>query len=427
MLHAISPVAARRVLLGGLVWALPLLSILVGGCLNVRRIDEPDDAAISTQRYDADRRGGSDQTVGGGGGGTESTVDARPGEGDGSAPVGCEPGSPCLLTDQPCLVGSTLCNGRITACASTGRRRENGTFCMPGSVCLEGACTVCQAGASCPLAGAPCGIGVIECTTGRPLCKAAVKVGATEGGSCTTGDAGSGGNGDIGANGESGAGVVDVSPRPMPHVCGDSRIDPGETCDDGEQNGRDRGDCNPECSGFIVDKHIRVMPFRTTGNLGGITGADAKCAATFGNQYKAFLVDGITRIATLTPFSADGQVDWVLRKWTRYLNASEKLIWTTNDVALIGVKDGKRQDWLAAMDDWPTESQPYVGFAGVWGGLNVEWTVNRELTCRGWTSASPDDRGTGFNAYSTVAGQNPSNNGYTPCDWPNDRVACVEQ
>jgi hypothetical protein len=113
------------------------------------------------------------------------------GSGDGAPPAGndggsgCVAASPCVLPAMPCLMGTTDCTGGVATCLAGDKRQANGTPCGNDSVCLEGACSPCTAGQSCPLPGKPCRVGVIDCTAGKPAC---MEMGSAPAGtSCGTG------------------------------------------------------------------------------------------------------------------------------------------------------------------------------------------------------------------------------------------------
>lgn len=167
--------------------------------------------------------------------------------------------------------------------------------------------------------------------------------------------------------------------------CGDKKKNGPEVCDEGGEV-TDLGACNPECSGYYEKKYIRATLGRwPAGALGGIAGADAKCVAEIGPGWKALLVGG-TRRATKTPFLGDDSVDWVIRKYTHYYSyPPNKLIWRTDELALLGVRDGKRVNLYAdafnAVSEYP------------WSGWRADWTtfdddVNNQGTCSGWTSTT---------------------------------------
>ena len=168
--------------------------------------------------------------------------------------------------------------------------------------------------------------------------------------------------------------------------CGDGFRNGIEKCDNAASGVTDLGACNPECTGYYEKKRILPTSSIFPTNLGGIAGADAKCAAQFGLGWKALLVGG-TRRATVTPFLGDQPLDWVLQKYRYYYNWSNELIWRTDDVPLLGVHDGKRENIYASL---------FTGGNFPWAGFNVDWTTfddslsasTNQGTCNGWTSVS---------------------------------------
>lgn len=118
------------------------------------------------------------------------------------------------------------------------------------------------------------------------------------------------------------------------------------------------------------------MDFARNGTSQLLATVDANCPA----GYKAMFADGGMRIATLTPNKGDGQKNWVLRPWTRYVNAGGEELWTTNSVALLG-----------------TDAVSFKGLRHrFWGegpmaitGMKQDWTVlPSTMTCNGWTSSA---------------------------------------
>ena len=165
--------------------------------------------------------------------------------------------------------------------------------------------------------------------------------------------------------------------------CGDSKKNGTEVCDEGGTS-VDLGACNPECSGYFEKKYIRITSSTyIAGGLGGIAGADAKCVAAFGAGWKALLVGG-SRRATTTPYLGDGAKDWVLKKYTYYYSYyADALVWRTDAVALLGVRDGKRVNVYA---------DTFLGGGSYpWSGWNTDWTTlpdsaTEASTCSAWTS-----------------------------------------
>ncbi|HMI86060.1 MAG TPA: hypothetical protein VK550_18315 [Polyangiaceae bacterium] len=81
----------------------------------------------------------------------------------------CVPGAVCLPVNA-CHQGESVCaDGGGSSCRDTQRNQANGIACDKG-VCLDGVCQACAAGTMCDLASQPCRTGVIECSTGAPVC-----------------------------------------------------------------------------------------------------------------------------------------------------------------------------------------------------------------------------------------------------------------
>ena len=169
-----------------------------------------------------------------------------------------------------------------------------------------------------------------------------------------------------------------------PPVCGDGIRSGGEVCDGGTARPTAVGSCNPECTGFYEERSILLTREAYLTNLGGVAGADAKCVAEFGTGYKALIVGGGRR-ATVTPFLGDAQQDWVLHKYTHYLNSDGALIWRTDTVALLAASGGRRQQLFADLWTSTTFSYPLAGFNDDWTTL-PDSPTSQVGTCNGWST-----------------------------------------
>lgn len=122
----------------------------------------------------------------------------------------------------------------------------------------------------------------------------------------------------------------------------------------------------------------------STGNLGGIAGADTMCANTSdanhpndGRTYKAMLVDGVDREACVSANCTTSEgTDWVLQPNTSYYQSDgTTLIFTTNNggIFVYGTMDN---NWSATD----------VG-SNAWTGLANDWTTRTADpdNCNGWT------------------------------------------
>jgi len=166
-----------------------------------------------------------------------------------------------------------------------------------------------------------------------------------------------------------------------PH-CGDGKLNGmDEACDNGADNGLALGNCNPACTGVVRAKTIRIATGlfdASSGFTGELTHDwDGFCAADFGFAYKALIVDHQypARIATIAPNKGDGQMNWVLKPYTRYINTEGDIIWTTDSTALLGVRAG-----TTAQLQTPLLAQ---NGALAWSGFNDDWTLSSE-NCKEW-------------------------------------------
>lgn len=172
--------------------------------------------------------------------------------------------------------------------------------------------------------------------------------------------------------------------------CGDGVKNGPEACDGGATGSFELGDCNPECTGFYEKRFIRrtISSDHVAGGLGGTAGADLICQEDFGENWKALLV-GPQRRATRSPLLGDDQVDWVIHKYTHYHEYfTDLLIWRTEDVALLGVRDGKRLEIYANAFEL-TGTYAWSGWKADWTTFDdVEAAADYQGTCNGWTSPS---------------------------------------
>ena len=169
------------------------------------------------------------------------------------------------------------------------------------------------------------------------------------------------------------------------NVCGDGNVGPDEGCDEGaDDNVFEVGACAPDCSRVIEEKEIVTSTGVDNGYLqpNPVGLADGLCPV---GHRALFAVPGVRQATNGTPRTADNQIDWPLRPYTAYVNNTGDLIWMTDDVPLLGVRDGEGQ---------PLENPViFVGNCqtrGVLTGLNDDWTNALDNTCNGWSSTSSD-------------------------------------
>lgn len=129
-------------------------------------------------------------------------------------------------------------------------------------------------------------------------------------------------------------------------------------------------------------KRIFISATAFNGDLGGPSGADAKCQsdarAPSGGTFKAMLAGGARRACT-TPdcTSASEQQDWVFAANTSYVRLDGQPLFTSSSNGLVA--------------SYPLAND--LGSAiNFWAGLEADWTGHAE-SCAGWTSSSGELRG----------------------------------
>lgn len=161
----------------------------------------------------------------------------------------------------------------------------------------------------------------------------------------------------------------------------------------------------------VVKKKMFVTASTYNGNLGGIAGADAKCAADANKPatgtYKALIVGGVSPARAAEPGS---QQDWVLGANTEYYRLDgTTLLFKTNSSGVF---------------TFGTLDNALSGTSSItWTGLNSSWVVNAN-TCISWSE--------GVNNYTGASGLADRVNsafirdGLTACDVLASLI-CVEQ
>lgn len=248
------------------------------------------------------------------------------------------------------------------------------------------------------------------------------------------------------------------SGEPADPYCGDLNIDPGEDCDNGQANALDAecrpdctlascgdgdiwvggeacddgaddnalqvGACAPDCSRVIEERVLRLGESFSGGDLGAnpIAFVDSHCAV---GELAMFAYPGL-REAAVNSFDTSGSIDWVLEPYTAYVRENGLLLWITDDVPLLGVRDGGQLSLLASVVNECPE-----GFICLEGraitGLETGWTTSTVDDCESWTSSSTNDVARrGYGSSQTTFLYDPAYT--TDCQWPMDtQVYCVEQ
>lgn len=163
---------------------------------------------------------------------------------------------------------------------------------------------------------------------------------------------------------------------------------------------------------FPADAKVLYMANATTGNLGGIAGADNACATKatrpVGVVAAKAMITAATRRACSVSNCGDGnaQLDWVLRPNQHYVRQDGKYVFLT--------------DGNGIFTAYPAENDLGSGI-NFWDGLNADWT-SRGPTCTDWTSTA-DVGAVGFDV---VLNNQWLTGGQLPCSAARPFV-CAEQ
>ncbi len=238
----------------------------------------------------------------------------------------------------------------------------------------------------------------------------------SQGSSSTGADAGSSSTG-WGWDTEFGTTTTGDPTEGVAAICGDGRVEGGEVCDDGPDPELLPGACAPNCRARIETRRIQLSASATRGDLGPdpVATADGLCSAGF----RALFADGRTRRATTVPNTSSEPVDWVLRPYTAYVNGAGALLWVTDEVALLGVRQGVAQPLRNPIV--PFEQNPPAALTG----LTPHWTTLELDDCQGWSSAAPGDLHNAGIPWIPDDGGFLNNGAVGPCD-AFDHVYCVE-
>ncbi|TGL88763.1 DUF1554 domain-containing protein [Leptospira congkakensis] len=164
--------------------------------------------------------------------------------------------------------------------------------------------------------------------------------------------------------------------------------------------------CNP-CKIFLSNSGYPPNP-GSAANFDAYCSTDSNYPGT--GTYKAMVVDGVTRRASVSANVGDGQIDWIFAPNRTYYQTAGT-IGTTSSGGL----------FISTLTNTFSVNSKY------WTGLNSNWTTNASNTCNLWTS--------NLGTYNGVMGQGNSTAiaditaGWTPdpCNFSNQQLICVEQ
>ncbi len=200
-------------------------------------------------------------------------------------------------------------------------------------------------------------------------------------------------------------------------TCGDGIVEGSEVCDDARLV-LEPGACRPDCSGPIPLVRITLSPTPIQGDLGPdpIETVDGLCPP----GASALFSDGVHRRATMAPNAVVDPIDWVLHPFTAYENAAGEVLWVTDTVPLLGVRNGVSASLVHSIV--PFEGNP----PGVLTGMNNDWTSPPQADCAGWSSDSANALHSAGIPWIVDAGGYLDNGGVSPCNLFS-RVYCVHE
>lgn len=168
--------------------------------------------------------------------------------------------------------------------------------------------------------------------------------------------------------------------------------------------------CAPTCDPCNIYLSISGYP----PNPGSAKSFDTLCSSD-GNYpgtgiYKAMVVDGVTRRASISANVGDGQIDWVFAP-NRTYRQSEGVIGTTNSAGLFT----------------STLLRRFSANSKYWTGLNSNWTTNTSNTCDLWRNNTGSFSGVMGQGNSTAIADITAGWSADLCNASNQQLICVEQ
>lgn len=169
--------------------------------------------------------------------------------------------------------------------------------------------------------------------------------------------------------------------------------------------------CQPSCLKCVIFITQNGYP----ANIGKASNFDSSCHSDpnypGSGTYKAMVVDGISRRASITANLGDGQMDWVFKPNQAYIRPGGINIETSNAKGL----------FTSAL------SAPITTISSDhWTGLNTDWTTNLDGVCLKWTTNSASELGTAGDAYTQDIVTLTAGKGLQNCS-VNRELVCVEQ
>ncbi|EOQ97595.1 PF07588 family protein [Leptospira wolbachii serovar Codice str. CDC] len=185
----------------------------------------------------------------------------------------------------------------------------------------------------------------------------------------------------------------------------------------GKVTNRNIQDIEINCMASCIKCIIFITQNGYPANIGKASNFDSSCQSDpnypGSGNFKAMVVDGISRRASITPNMGDGQIDWVFKANQAYIRPTGIPIETSNANGLFTT----------------TISTPITTTSSDhWTGLESDWTTfyNGTRACLKWTTNSSSELGVVGDAYTQDILTLTAGKGLQQCSI-NRELVCVEQ
>ncbi|MCG6141609.1 DUF1554 domain-containing protein [Leptospira mtsangambouensis] len=179
--------------------------------------------------------------------------------------------------------------------------------------------------------------------------------------------------------------------------------------------GKNVKDIEINCKASCIKCIIFITQNAYPANVGKASNFDSSCHVDpnypgTGN-YKAMVVDGVSRRASITQNVGDGQIDWVFKANQAYIRPNGINIETSNANGLFTT---------SLSTPITTVSSDH------WTGLNLDWTSYLDGACLKWTTNASYELGVAGDAYTQDIVTLTAGKGLQNCS-VNRELVCVEQ
>ncbi|TGM74037.1 DUF1554 domain-containing protein [Leptospira mtsangambouensis] len=179
--------------------------------------------------------------------------------------------------------------------------------------------------------------------------------------------------------------------------------------------GKNVKDIEINCQASCINCIIFITQNAYPANVGKASNFDSSCHSDpnypGSGNYKAMVVDGLSRRASITQNVGDGQIDWVFKANQAYIRPNGINIETSNANGLFTT---------SLSTPITTVSSDH------WTGLNFDWTSYLDGACLKWTTNASYELGVAGDAYTQDILTLTAGKGLQNCS-VNRELVCVEQ